>query len=218
MLAPEKATPRHARRPIRSVSGVALSLVLTLAITGCGGSTQTTRAKAPGVKLHTSSGSALSTTIALSSPVLPDTGLLPTRYTCDGASTPPPLAWSGIPPKTAELALFVVTGEVLTGKLEVSHIDWGVTGLSSTLRALAGRRLPAGAIVGRNDEGHETYRVCPPKGSKSGFAVLLYALPHRLSVKRGFNARVLRRRIADLASAGGLLILHYERQVQSRPT
>jgi phosphatidylethanolamine-binding protein (PEBP) family uncharacterized protein len=36
-------------------------------------------------------------------------GTLPAEFTCDGAGTSPPLAWSGVPAGTRELALLMTT-------------------------------------------------------------------------------------------------------------
>lgn len=43
------------------------------------------------------------------SPVFEDQGTLPAEHTCDGAGTSPPLAWSGVPEGTVELALLMTT-------------------------------------------------------------------------------------------------------------
>lgn len=45
----------------------------------------------------------------LTSPSFTDGGTLPVDFTCDGAGTSPPLAWSGLPAGTVELALLMTT-------------------------------------------------------------------------------------------------------------
>lgn len=45
----------------------------------------------------------------LTSASFQDKGTLPATYTCDGAGTSPPLAWSGVPKGTQELALVMST-------------------------------------------------------------------------------------------------------------
>ena len=43
--------------------------------------------------------------LTLTSPAFADHTPIPSRYSCDGANTAPPLAWSGEPPHTAAYAL-----------------------------------------------------------------------------------------------------------------
>jgi phosphatidylethanolamine-binding protein (PEBP) family uncharacterized protein len=61
----------------------------------------------PAVPVAASSGSPASLT--LSSPAFAGGGELPVEYTCDGAGASPPLAWTGVPAATAELALMMTT-------------------------------------------------------------------------------------------------------------
>ena len=43
------------------------------------------------------------------------------------------------------------------------------------------------------------------------YGAILYALPHRIPVKPGFDADMLQARAADLARSGGLLRFTYQR-------
>ena len=43
----------------------------------------------------------------ISSPSFTPQGSIPEKYTCEGADTSPPLAWSGAPPTAKSLALIV---------------------------------------------------------------------------------------------------------------
>src|SRR5258705_4523741 len=45
--------------------------------------------------------------LALNSPAFSPDGTIPTKYTCDGDETSPPLEWSGVPDKAMSLALIV---------------------------------------------------------------------------------------------------------------
>jgi phosphatidylethanolamine-binding protein (PEBP) family uncharacterized protein len=112
---------------------------------------------------------------------------LPARYTCDGADLSPAVNWSNVPRGTKELALFIAHS-VQKG---TNTTNWAVVGLKPTLTGIAAGKLPAGAIVGRNGSGKLGYSICPAKGSSTLFGVALYALPHHVAVKQGFNGVVL---------------------------
>jgi phosphatidylethanolamine-binding protein (PEBP) family uncharacterized protein len=130
---------------------------------------------------------------------------IPARYTCDGANVSPPLRWEGVPAHTAELDLFVTL--LPLGKT----VDWAVAGLKPTLRALSAGRLPKGAVVGRNSRGQTAYSLCPAKGEEVRYLVHLFALPHKVPVKPGFNPTALLSRFLHMPLPEGLLGFAYER-------
>jgi phosphatidylethanolamine-binding protein (PEBP) family uncharacterized protein len=66
-------------------------------------------------------------------------------------------------------------------------LNWAVAGLSPSLHRLAAGKLPAGAIVGRNSFGKESYSLCPGPGAGAPLvAIGVVALPHPVSVAQGF--------------------------------
>jgi phosphatidylethanolamine-binding protein (PEBP) family uncharacterized protein len=130
------------------------------------------------------------------------------RYTCDGADTSLPISWSHIPPHTAEIEVFVFNFLPVGGKL---FPDWAVAGLKPSLHGLSAGQLPAGAIVGRNGFGQIRYSICPAKGSNTRYAFLVYAVPHRIAVRPGFNANALREKSLHAAEHAGLLAFSYKR-------
>jgi Raf kinase inhibitor-like YbhB/YbcL family protein len=77
------------------------------------------------------------TSIAVQSTEFADDGPIPTRYTCDGENTSPPLSWAGIPPNTAALALVVDDPDAPRGTYThwvVVIIDPAITSLSAGSR------------------------------------------------------------------------------------
>jgi phosphatidylethanolamine-binding protein (PEBP) family uncharacterized protein len=87
------------------------AIVLALTITGCGDSERTEEhdgalVQEDGGSGHEDGGSGGFT---LTSSAFQDGGTLPVDYTCDGAGGSPPLAWTGVPAGTAELALLMTT-------------------------------------------------------------------------------------------------------------
>lgn len=148
--------------------------------------------------------------IVLSSPAIdPNGGLLQARYTCDGQNIPLPLKWRGVPPGTAELMIDVMGVKPLNKKLQFS---WAVTHIPSTTHEIVEGKLPQGAVVGTNSRGETSYRLCPPKGPAESYVAVIFALPHRLSARAGFDPRALRREAEQQASYQNLLIFNYRRR------
>lgn len=149
----------------------------------------------------------------LASPTLrpPPTGgppMLAAANTCDGENVWPELAWRGVPPGTAELALFVISLRPVEGQLSYS---WIVAGIDPSLTGIQEGRLPKGAVMGRNSSGEVGYTVCPPKGSSETYIFTLYALPERLAARSGFDPNELRREVGQLSSNGGIMAAGYQR-------
>jgi phosphatidylethanolamine-binding protein (PEBP) family uncharacterized protein len=198
-----------------------------LALAGCGGSgsSSTASSSTTSAASATPTSTSESTTSTPSSststaaaekvptidlPLKSSTNLEPiaARYTCDGANTSLPISWSQLPPHTAEIEVFVFNFLPVGGKL---FADWAIAGLSPSLHGLSAGQLPAGAIVGRNSFGQTGYSICPPKGSNTRFAFLVYALPKSLSVKPGFDPNALRERALHASEHAGLLAFSYRR-------
>ena len=135
--------------------------------------------------------------------------LLPARYTCDGSDLSIPLSWNRVPPGTAELALFVLDLQPVDGEV---FADWAVAGLSPTLHGLPTGRLPPGAVVGRNGFGQDGYSICPEHGQEQIYIVALFALPHRLPLKPGFDSAALHQQVERLARVQGLTSARYLRR------
>lgn len=132
---------------------------------------------------------------------------LPAEYTCDGKNTSPALRWHGVPPGTAELALFAMNIQPVEGKL---FFDWAVAGLSPELEEIEAGKLPKGAVVGRNGFGKAGYEICPEGGGET-YMFALFALPKRLSPGQGFEPLALRKAVTDVSGNVGLLALSYAR-------
>jgi phosphatidylethanolamine-binding protein (PEBP) family uncharacterized protein len=135
---------------------------------------------------------------------------IPARYTCDGADVSLPLSWSKVPPKTAEVDLFVLSALPINGKFVVA---WAVAGINPHTHRLSSGRLPAGTVVGNNSSGQPRYSLCPPRGKEKQYAVLLFAVPRKIQVKRGFDAEALvEHTLVHLAAHEGETFLSYRRK------
>ncbi len=119
------------------------------------------------------------TNMILTSPAFSEGGQIPKQFTCDGADISPPLSWSGIPPGTKSLVLFMDDPDAP----DPAHpgMDWSHWLLYNippqTLSLKEGlSELPKGALAGWTDWKSAQYRgPCPPVGSHRYF-LRLYAL------------------------------------------
>jgi Raf kinase inhibitor-like YbhB/YbcL family protein len=121
------------------------------------------------------------TTMALTiiSPVFLNNGMIPTRYTCEGEDISPPLAFGGIPPGTASLALIVDDPDAPDPAApKMTWVHWLVYNFDPAIAGLSGgvTELSPPAMGGRNDFGRTRYGgPCPPIGNHR-YMFKLYAL------------------------------------------
>jgi phosphatidylethanolamine-binding protein (PEBP) family uncharacterized protein len=90
------------------------------------------------------------------------------------------------------------------------YSDWAVAGLKPTLTGLPAGHLPASAIIGINGTGKPGYHLCPPNHSEN-YLLKLYALPHPLHLKPGFEPIAIRKQALNDAFYAGQLIFNYKR-------
>jgi phosphatidylethanolamine-binding protein (PEBP) family uncharacterized protein len=128
------------------------------------------------------------------------------QYTCQGADESPPLQWSGVPAGTSELALFVIASKPVAGKLVY---PWAVAGISPTITGVRAGQAPAGAVVGRSSSGQTRYSLCPSGGGRETYVFIMFALPHSLSPKPGFEPTALRAQALAISRHTGLLVGSY---------
>jgi phosphatidylethanolamine-binding protein (PEBP) family uncharacterized protein len=192
---------------------VALALGLAVAAAGCGSSSQATLSSTPPSTATTASGGHPvhfpDISMVLTTPAIPHGGgPIAARYTCDGSDVAPAIHWTAVPAGTREIVVFVLNYAYVHGK---PVVDWAVAGLNPELRSISSGALPHGAVVGRNSLGHSAYSLCPSRGPKETYAVVLLALPHKLKAKKGFNAVALHALAEHSASREGLLSFTYQR-------
>ena len=119
--------------------------------------------------------------LEISSPVFPEGGEIPSKYTCDGDDASPPLAFTGIPEKARSLVLIVDDPDAPAG----TWVHWVVWNIPPDTREIPENSVPDGALQGTNDFGKRKYGgPCPPSGTHRYF-FKLYALDANLSLPPG---------------------------------
>jgi Raf kinase inhibitor-like YbhB/YbcL family protein len=141
---------------------------------------------------------ALIAVFTLSSPAFGNGGMIPVRYTCDGANVSPALRWSNPPAGTRSFTLTMQDPDVPQG----IFTHWVVTGIPATRRS-----LPAGAHPqrqGLNDFGKRGYSgPCPPAGQTHHYIFEIRAIGARGRVlgETGLIGLYARRRRTQSAAA-----------------
>jgi Raf kinase inhibitor-like YbhB/YbcL family protein len=115
-----------------------------------------------------------------------DGGMIPSKYTCDGADISPPLAWSGLPEGTKSIAIINDDPDAPMG----TWVHWVIYNIPPTAQGLAEdikrvEKLPDGTLQGKNSWGRIGYGgPCPPGGTHRYF-FKIYALDKMLNLKSG---------------------------------
>jgi Raf kinase inhibitor-like YbhB/YbcL family protein len=176
-----------------------LGASMLMALAGCGARGGTTRSAARSAP----------STLELSSSAFPNGSSIPSRYTCDGQDTPPPLAWSAVPPGARSLALLAEDANAPGG----AFVHFSLYDLPAGSRGIRGARLAAGSAEGRNSFGRIGYGgPCPPKGDPAHHYVFsIHALDDYPGLPRGASPAAVRQAIAGHSIAAGTLTGTYRR-------
>ncbi|WP_338422918.1 YbhB/YbcL family Raf kinase inhibitor-like protein [Anabaena sphaerica] len=149
----------------------------------------------------------------LSSSAFVDNGLIPAKYTCDGADISPPLIWDEIPSATQSLALIVDDPDA-PGR---TFVHWVVYDIPPTIKQLpekiiGSKTIPSCGVQGKNDFGNFGYGgPCPPSGTHRYF-FHLYALDKKLNLESGANKNQIIRVMEGHVLEKAELIGRYKRQ------
>ena len=151
--------------------------------------------------------------IKLTSPAFEDAGLIPAKYTCDGADVSLPLQWDAVPEGTRSIALICDDPDAPIG----TFVHWVLFNLPAETRELAENiprdsTLPTGARQGTSDFGRIGYGgPCPPSGTHRYF-FKIYALDTQIDLAAGARKPDLLKAIQGHILAQGQLIGKYKRQ------
>jgi Raf kinase inhibitor-like YbhB/YbcL family protein len=141
----------------------------------------------------------------LTSSAFANGGEIPAVHTCEGADVSPPLAWSGLPPGTASLALIVDDPDAPDpASPQMTWVHWVVYDLpaqdGSLAQGIKRNDLPPGTHEGLNDWHRTGFGgPCPPVGRHRYFHKL-YALdvvlpdlgrPDKAALERAMRGHIL---------------------------
>jgi len=151
--------------------------------------------------------------IKITSSAFEDGGLIPAKYTCDGADISPPLQWDAVPEGTKSIALICDDPDAPMG----TWVHWVLFNLPGDAKELAENipteeTLPNGAKQGVNDFGRIGYGgPCPPGGTHRYF-FKIYALDTEVGLQAGADKRRLLKAMEGHILEQGQLIGKYKRQ------
>ena len=151
--------------------------------------------------------------IKITSSAFEDGGLIPPKYTCDGADISPPLQWEAVPKGTGSIALICDDPDAPMG----TFVHWVLFNLPADTKELAeniptDRVLPNGAKQGITDFRRIGYGgPCPPSGTHRYF-LKIYALDTELDLAPGAGKPDLLNAMEGHILGKGELIGKYKRQ------
>jgi Raf kinase inhibitor-like YbhB/YbcL family protein len=120
-------------------------------------------------------------TLAVTSPAFDEGAAIPRDFSCKGANTSPPLAWSGVPAGARSLALVVDDQDAPNG----TYTHWVVYNIDPAQSAVAAGEVPEGAEQADNSGGQLGYAgPCPPSGTHH-YRFTVYVLRSPLTVPAG---------------------------------
>lgn len=151
--------------------------------------------------------------IKITSSAFEEGGLIPAKYTCDGADISPPLRWDAVPEGTKSIALISDDPDAPMG----TWVHWVLFNMSAETKELAenvpaDKILPSGARQGTTDFGRVGYGgPCPPSGTHRYF-FKIYALDAELDLAAGARKPDLVKAMEGHIIGQGQLIGKYKRQ------
>jgi len=155
-------------------------------------------------------------TLTLTSSAFADGGEIPSKYTCQGDDSSPPLQWSGVPEQARSLVLIVDDPDAPDPKApRMTWVHWVLYNLPATAGGLSegvsAAELPGGSEQGINDWKRRGYGgPCPPIGRHRYFHKL-YALDTRLEGLRQPTKAAVEAAMQGHVIAETKLVGHYQK-------
>jgi len=151
--------------------------------------------------------------ITVTSAAFENGGMIPRKYTGEGADLSPPLSWTGVPDDAVALGLICDDPDA-PGK---TWVHWVLFNLPASATGLpegmaTERELPTGARQGVNDFGKIGYGgPMPPPGPAHRYYFKLYALDTKLKLDAGATKAELLKAMENHILAEGQLMGKYKR-------
>jgi Raf kinase inhibitor-like YbhB/YbcL family protein len=148
------------------------------------------------------------TKMKITSTAFPESGNIPSQFTCDGADRHPTLHFAEVSPGAKSLVLIVDDPDAPSGLF--TH--WLVWNIDPKLMDVSERNFPGGAVEGTNDFGKTGYGgPCPPSGTHRYF-FKIFALDRMLDLRSDAKRAELDRAMEGHIIAQGQLMGRYTRQ------
>jgi Raf kinase inhibitor-like YbhB/YbcL family protein len=146
-------------------------------------------------------------TIKITSSAFHEGGNIPSKFTCDGSDTSPPLQIDGVPSGAKSLALIADDPDA-PGGLFTHWLIWNVPPQTTS--------IPEGGatkgIQGTNDFGKLGYRgPCPPPGAHR-YSFKIFALDRELDLRAGAKRSQVEMAMKGHVIAHGELVGRYARK------
>jgi Raf kinase inhibitor-like YbhB/YbcL family protein len=142
----------------------------------------------------------------ISSSAFKDGASIPSKYTCDGANSSPPLAFGGIPAGAKSLALVVDDPDAPGGTFD----HWVIWNIPPNTTSVAEGQSPQG-VNGKTGFGKSAYGgPCPPSGEHRYF-FKLYAVDTTLNLAPSSSKSDLEKAIKGHTLATAQMMGRYKR-------
>ncbi|MCJ2015026.1 YbhB/YbcL family Raf kinase inhibitor-like protein [Methylobacterium sp. J-076] len=151
--------------------------------------------------------------VRVSSDAFADRAAIPPRFTADGEGTSPPLAWDGLPPGTAALAVIVEDAGSPTPRPLVHLLAWNIDPAGRLAEGAAAGEAAAGPTLGKNSFMKAGWLPPdPPTGhGDHQYLFQVYALSRRLDLDAGSGREALVEAMQGHVLAKGSLTGTYAR-------
>ncbi|MBS0625532.1 MAG: YbhB/YbcL family Raf kinase inhibitor-like protein [Verrucomicrobia bacterium] len=147
----------------------------------------------------------------LTSSAFSEQGIIPSKYTCEGAGVNPPLEISGVPSHAVSLVLLMDDPDVPVSRRPDGIFDhWVVYNIPPSTHKIAEHSKPPG-IEGKNTyEKNEYFGPCPPDREHRYF-FKLYALDKMLDLHPGATKKEVEHAMHGHIIASTQLMGRYEK-------
>ena len=136
-----------------------------------------------------------------------ESGNIPSKFTCDGPDTSPPLQITGVPSEAKSLVLIADDPDAPGGLF--TH--WLIWNIPPQTNSIVEGSAPKG-VQGANDFGKAGYRgPCPPPGTHR-YSFKIFALDRELDLRGGAKRSQLNAAMKGHVIAQGELVGRYARK------
>jgi len=146
-------------------------------------------------------------TMKITSSAFQEGGNIPSKFTCDGSDTSPPLQITGVPSEAKSLVLIADDPDAPGGLF--TH--WLIWNIPPQTNSISEGSAPKG-VPGTNDFGKSGYKgPCPPPGTHR-YSFKIYALDRELDLRGGAKRSQLDAAMKGHVVAQGVLVGRYARK------